>query len=117
MVYQYLQLLVFAIIALLIPLLLLAFSKFIRKSGRGNKVMGKPYESAEETVGESTGMMRDYLHYLVMFLAFEIIAAIVIVWSVFPRPEQLASGAYVMLFVAVGIALELLLIGLSRRAV
>ncbi len=116
MVYQYLQILVFAIVALLIPALLLAASKLVRKSGRGNAVTGKPYESAEETVGERVGMMSEYLHYLVMFLAFDIIAAIVIVWSVFPRPMQIANGAYVILFVAVGLAFEALLIVLSRRA-
>ncbi len=116
MVYQYLQILVFAIIALLIPVALLAISRLIRKSGRGNAVTGKPYESAEEPVGERVGMMREYLHYLVMFLAFEIIAAIVIVWSVFPKPMQAADGTYVIVFVAAGLALEALLVVLSRRA-
>lgn len=116
MVYQYLQLLVFAIMALLIPAALLLVSRMMRRSGSGNRVMGKPYESAEETVGERVGMMREYLHYLVMFLAFEIIAVIVIMWSLFPRTVQVASGTYVMSFVAFGIVLEMLLLLLSRRA-
>ncbi len=74
----YLAVLIFAAVALLVPALMLAFSKLVRRESDGNDVETQNYESAVEGVGKGVTMMTEYAHYFVIFLAFEILGAVVI---------------------------------------
>ena len=114
---QYLQLLIFAIIAVLIPTSALLFSKLVRPRSDENAVKTKVYESGEESVGEKVEIMHEYMHYFVAFLAFEIIGVVVIIWSTFARAAQATSGPYIVALLAFGIVIEMLVFGVSRSKV
>lgn len=111
---QYLQILIFAIIAVLVPLSTLLFSKMVRPRSDNNDVKTLVYESAEESVGQKVEIMHEYLHYFIAFLAFEIIGVIVIIWSTFSRTAQSADGMYIILLLIFGFVFEIFLLGISR---
>ncbi len=81
MLYDYVVLGVFALLGMLIPASLLISSKILGFKSQGNKVKNAPWESAEESVGESLDIDNEYLPFFSIFLPFEIIAAIFIVWA------------------------------------
>ncbi|MDE1854995.1 MAG: NADH-quinone oxidoreductase subunit A [Candidatus Micrarchaeota archaeon] len=114
---QYLQILIFAIIAVLVPLSALLFNKMVRPRSDNNDVKTLPYESAEESVGQRVEIMQEYMHYFVAFLAFEIIGVVVLIWSTFTRAAQASSGLYVVLLLVFGLVIEAFLLGLSRSKV
>lgn len=114
---QYLQMLIFAAIAVFVPLSTLMFSKMVRPRSDNNDVKTLTYESAEQSVGQKVEVMHEYLHYFVAFLAFEIIGVIVIIWSTFSRSVQSSSGQYIVLLLVFGFVFEVFLLGMSRSKV
>lgn len=111
---QYLQVAIFAIIAVLIPASMLLFSMLVRPKNKSNKVQVLSYESAEETIGQRVEIMHEYLHYFIAFLSFEIIGVIVIIWSTFARSAQSLNGVYIIFLLLLGVLFEFLLLRLSR---
>lgn len=81
MPYNYIALMFFVIIGLLIPALFLFAARLLGNRAPGNPVKNAPYESAEETIGSSRGIDNEYLPYLMLFLPFEIVLAMLILWS------------------------------------
>lgn len=110
----YLGILIFAAVALLVPALMLAFSRLVRPSSDGNDVETRNYESAEESVGQRISIMGEYAHYFVVFLAFEILGAIVIMWSTFARQLGSAGNLRVELLLVFGFAMAMFVLALSR---
>ncbi len=111
----YIELIIFAAIAAFIPLSMLIFSSLVRPRSDNNDVETLPYESAEESFGGKVEIMHEYLHYFVAFLAFEIIAIIVIIWSTFTRSAQITNGTYVIALLIMGFVFEIFLLGISKR--
>ncbi len=114
---QYLQILIFAMIAVLVPVSALLFSRMVRPKSDNNEVKTLVYESAEESVGERVEIMHEYLHYFVAFIAFEIIGVVVIIWTTFTKSAQSSSGVYIMLLLFSGLIFEAFLLGMSRSKV
>jgi len=110
----YVQIVVFAFLAAFLPLSMLAFSKLIRPREGGNEVQKLSYESAEESIGQRVDIMREYLHYFPLFLAFEVIGIVVIIWSTFPRQAVASSGVYVISLLVFGLVFELIILGIIR---
>lgn len=110
----YLQIIIFALVALLIPLSMLLFSRLVRPRSRDSDVETLSYESAEESIGQKVEIMHEYLHYFTLFIAFEIIGVIEIIWSTFPRQAQSASGTYIELLLIFGLVFEALLFGIIK---
>lgn len=110
----YLQIIVFALIAVFVPLFLLLFSKLVRLRGNGNEVQTLVYESAEESVGQRVEIMHEYLHYFAIFLAFEIIAIMVIIWSTFSGQVRNASFSYILALLSFAVVFELLVFGIIK---
>lgn len=81
MLYDYVVLGVFALLGMFIPASLLISSKILGFKSRGNKVKNAPWESAEDSVGESLDIDNEYLPFFSIFLPFEIISAVFIVWA------------------------------------
>lgn len=111
----YLAVLIFAAVALLVPALMLAFSKLVRRESDGNDVETQNYESAVEGVGKGVTMMTEYAHYFVIFLAFEILGAVVILWSTFARQLGSAGNLRVGLLLALGFVMAMFVLALSRQ--
>jgi len=109
-----LQVVVFAFLAAFLPLSMLAFSKLIRPRDGGNEVQKLSYESGEESIGQRVEIMQEYLHYFPLFLAFEVIGIVVIIWSTFPKQAIASGGAYVIPLLAFGLVFELIILGIIR---
>jgi NADH:ubiquinone oxidoreductase subunit 3 (subunit A) len=111
----YLELLIFAVVAMLVPALMLAFSKLVRPASDGNDVETGPYESAEGSVGRNSTVMGEYAQYFVLFLAFEVIGAVAILWSTFARQLGFAGNLRIELLLAFGFLMAMFVLALSRR--
>jgi NADH:ubiquinone oxidoreductase subunit 3 (subunit A) len=110
----YIQVAVFALLAVFLPISLLIFSKLVRPNKGSNKVQRQNYESAEESIGDKVTVMNEYLHYFSMFMAFEVIGIIVIIWSAFSRQLLESKGIYVIALLVFGLFFELLILGLIK---
>lgn len=111
----YLDLLIFAAVALLVPALMLAFSKLVRPASDGNDVETLPYESAEEGVGRNLTIMGEYAQYFAVFLAFEALAAVALLWSTFARQMGSAGNIRIEMLLAFGFVMAMFVLALSRR--
>ena len=114
MLSSYVQIIVFAFLAAFLPLSMLLFSKLIRPREGGNEVQKLPYESAEESLGQRVDIMHEYLHYFPLFLSFEVIGIVIIIWSTFAKQAIASSGAYVISLLVFGLVFELIMIGIIR---
>jgi NADH:ubiquinone oxidoreductase subunit 3 (subunit A) len=81
MLYNYLALAVFAIFAIAVPLSFVIGSKLIGRRSPGNAAKNAPWESGEESTGSALDIDNEYLSFFALFLPFEIIAAIAVVWA------------------------------------
>jgi len=114
MLSTYLTLLVFAIFSLLVPLAMLLTSKLIGKDEEHNPIKDSNYESAEAPIGSEASIMNEYLHYLTIFIAFEITLAIALLWAITSREigfEQSLMIAFLLIFSTV---LAILSIAVSK---
>ena len=59
-------------------------------------------------------MMKEYAHYFVLFLAFEIVGVIVILWSTFARQLGSTGDLRMELFLAAGFVMAMFVLALSR---
>ncbi len=109
MSYDYAAILIFALFAVFVPVSFLITSKMLRPKSRRNSVKNAPYESAEETIGESRDVENEYLPFFALFLPFEIIAIVILLWatgsrSILYMPDMMVIGLAVFsaLFALIG---------------
>ena len=94
--YDYLAILIFALFAVFVPVSFLMTSKMLRPRGSPNRVKNAPYESAEETIGGSRDIENEYLPFFALFLPFEIIAIIMLLWSIGARSISYTTDLMVL---------------------
>jgi NADH:ubiquinone oxidoreductase subunit 3 (subunit A) len=114
MLSEYVVVLVFAAIALLVPISILAFSKLIRQKTAPNAVQEENYESGEESVGIKTGIMNEYLVFFPLFLTFEIITAILLIWSTFAGAMAEVDSILILMIPVVGLAFAFAVLAIAR---
>lgn len=90
--YNYLYLLFFAAFSLAIPALFLLASRLLRKNYSSNEVKNAPYESGEETIGKNLAVDNEYFPFIMLFLPFEIIAVLMLLFSSYIYSEKFAAG-------------------------
>jgi NADH:ubiquinone oxidoreductase subunit 3 (subunit A) len=116
MVSAYVAIIIFITLAILEPLLMLLSSKLIRRRSRETRVKKGNYESAEESAGTRTSVMGEYLYYFPMFLVFEVLIAIMLVWVISAKAVgSIANYAVLGLFVT-GFIFEMLVIIMAKHA-
>lgn len=81
MLYNYAAFLIFIAFAVFIPSSFVLTAKLLGRREEGNKVKNMPYESGEETTGASRDVDNEYLPYFMIFLPFEVVLVIIILWS------------------------------------
>jgi len=105
MLYNYVALIAFAVLAFLVPLGLIVGSKLLAKRSPGNAVKNAPWESGEESVGNARDVQNEYLPFFSLFLPFEVITGIVVVWSTVAYGVGfLTSVGIIALALAAGVA-------------
>ncbi|MGC8651887.1 MAG: NADH-quinone oxidoreductase subunit A [Candidatus Micrarchaeia archaeon] len=96
MLYNYIALVFFAAFSIAIPLLLLFVAKLIRPAEPRNAVKNAPYESAEAAIGAGADLYNEYLPYFMLFIPFEIIVVVVMLWAYVARMLSYMQGVYVL---------------------
>lgn len=81
MLYNYVALVLFVAFAVFVPASFLLFAKLLGRKEEGNPVKNAPYESGEETVGNSRDIDNEYLPYFMIFLPFEIVVVLLLIWA------------------------------------
>ncbi len=94
MLYSYIAALVFGIISLAIPVLFLLASRFIRNNEPNDAVEVMPYESSEETIGDERAFFGDYVQFFTLFLPFEFIATLMLLWSAYANSLSIANNVF-----------------------
>ena len=92
MLYNYVALIIFIAFAIFVPASLLLTAKLLGRKEPGNPVKNSPYESAEKTSGNSRDIDNEYLPYFMIFLPFEVIIAIFVLWSTVAKDMSYNSG-------------------------
>lgn len=109
-----LALIIFALFSVFTPISLILTSRAIRKATKRNSVKDAPYESAEESSGIRISIMNEYLHYFSMFLAFEIITAVIIVWAPIAKTISFVPNVAMLGLLAVGLVFEAFMLLIAR---
>ena len=81
MALSYVVLLVLAAVSIAIPASLILVSRLIRMRRASSASSRLNFESGEQTIGTGASLMSEYFHYFTGFLAFEIVAALAILWA------------------------------------
>lgn len=92
----YVAILVFLAISLFVPFSLILTSIMLRKPEKSDPISSDSFESAEASTGQRVSIMNEYLHYFPIFLSFEVVMTIVIVWSLTARSIPFNSGLVIL---------------------
>ncbi len=117
MVSTYLEIAVFGAVALLVPVLMLAFSKLVRPPGENSVAETQPFESAEASVGRGVTPMNEYAHYFAVFAAFAVLCAIMVAWSLTAKQLDFIGNVRMGALLAMGVFLEFFVLAMGRRRV
>jgi NADH:ubiquinone oxidoreductase subunit 3 (subunit A) len=110
----YLAIAVFLAIALIEPVSIFLTSIAIRRREPSNQVKANNYESAELSSGKRLSIMNEYLPYFPMFLTYEIIIAIMLIWVLFARGLSLYFDSVFFGLFAFGFIMELSIIKIAK---
>lgn len=105
MIYNYLALLLFIAFAVFVPVSFILVTRLLGKKEAGNPVKNAPYESGEETIGNSRDVDNEYLPHFMVFLPFEIVIAILILWSIAEKNISYGSNIAIIMLGAMATAL------------
>lgn len=114
---EYIAIVVFAVIAIAEPAIIFLSSILIRRDAPSNAVLNNNYESAERSYGRRTSVMNEYLHYFPMFLSYEIIVAIMLIWVVTTKNMSLFTNVAILALFFVGFILQVFVMLLSKEKV
>ena len=106
--------LLFMLFAIFTPISLILTSKALRRLTTRNKVRDQAYESGEESTGTRIAIMHEYLHYFTMFISFEILAAVVLVWAPVSKSVGFTPSIAVLGLLVVGVVFEVFMLVLAR---
>ncbi|MCL4403554.1 MAG: NADH-quinone oxidoreductase subunit A [Candidatus Marsarchaeota archaeon] len=108
MLYNYIALLFFLLFGIGFPAALLLGAKIIGRKPVGNPVKNAPYESGEVTIGSSMDVDNEYLPYYMLFLPFELIVAVLIIWSTVSNKASFGTGIMVIALAIAAMAISLI---------
>ncbi len=106
--YNYIALAFFVLFALFVPISFLLTSKMLRQKSRGNRVKNTSYESAEQPIGSARDIATEYLAFFAIFLPFEIMAMVVVLWSISARQLDLTTNIAIIGLAIISMALAML---------
>ncbi len=105
----------FILFAIFVPVSMITTSKMLRDKTTRNPVKDASYESAEASTGSRITIMGEYLHYFTMFIMFEILVAVVIVWAPLASSMQFLPSAAILSLLVFGMAFEAFILLIARR--
>lgn len=93
---NYVSLLFFIAFAVFVPLSFLLTSRLLRRRSVSNPVKNAPYESAEASIGSSRDIDNEYLGFFALFLPFELVAILVVLWAIAAKDLELSTNIYIV---------------------
>ncbi len=113
--YTYVALVIFLLLAIFVPLSMLLTAKMLGAPRKTNKTKTLNYESAEVPIGANKDIVNDYLSYFPLFLAFEIVGIIAIVWSFTFSNLASQNNFYLVLILGASTLLSLVTVSLVNQ--
>ncbi len=108
MLYNYIAVVFFVVVALFVPISFLMAAKMLRHRSPQNPVKSAPYESAESTMGRNRDVMNEYLPYFMLFVPFEVATMVLLLWAAISK-----SVPYIDSLLVVGMAVMAMLFSLA----
>ncbi len=108
MLYDYIAIVFFVAFAFFIPAMFLLVSRLLRSGISGNPVKNAPYESGEKPIGSSRDLDTEYFPFFMLFLPFEVVAVLVLLWSPSARVSSQSTGIFVLGMLVLATALAVL---------
>ncbi len=108
MLYNYIALAFFAAVSLAMPFTFLLGARLLGRREPRNAVKGAPYESGEETIGGSRDVDNEYLPLFMLFVPFELVAAMLLIWAGAAASAGYTIGIAMLVLGSLATALALL---------
>lgn len=105
--YDYIALIIFLIFAAFVPVSFIVASKMLRPKRPDNPVKGTPYESAEQPIGTHMDVINEYMGFFALFLPFEIIGILLVLWAPAARSLDIVTNIFVLGLAVVSMVLAL----------
>jgi NADH:ubiquinone oxidoreductase subunit 3 (subunit A) len=96
MLYNYIALAFFVLFSIAIPAALLFAAKLVHHNEPENPVKNAPYESGEVTMGTNIDVYNEYLPYFMIFIPFEIVVVIILLWAYVSRLLSYDASLYIL---------------------
>ena len=112
----YLPIIIYALFSVFMPASIILTSFVLRNVTKSNPVKSSAFESAEQSKGTRISIMNEYIHYFPMFISFEIIAAITLIWILAARAIPFTNSMFVLGLMLLGFVSEFAIIMLARSA-
>lgn len=112
--YDYVAFGFFTLVAVLLPISLILFSKSIRKRVAKNSVKGSSYESAEASHGSHRDAEIEFLPFAMLFLPFEIVGIIILLWAQSAKQNSLPANIEMVGFLIMATLLAMVCLKLIR---
>jgi len=106
--YNYIAFLFFAFVGISIPFSMIVISKLLRSRIPSNPVKASPYESAEKPIGSSRDIDNEYMPYFMLFLPFEIVLVILILWSIVASSLDFKLSLSIILITVVSVVFSII---------
>lgn len=106
---------IFFVFAILTPASLIFASIMLRRRTKRNPVRDAAYESAEASTGTRISVMNEYLHYFGMFIAYEILVAMILVWAPVARTISFNSSVAMITLLIIGMAFAVFVMLIARK--
>ncbi len=107
MLYNYIALILFLLFGVFVPAAFLLTAKILGRVNHPNEVKNAPYESGEKTIGSSRDIDVEYFPYLMLFLPFEVVAMLTLLWASAASTIGRHTGIYVMLLLVIAAAFSM----------
>ena len=114
MLYDYVAFGFFTLVAVLLPISLLLFSKSVRKKAVKNAVKNAPYESAEASTGSHRDTDTEFLPFAMLFLPFEIIGIVILLWAQSAKQNSTPANIEMVIFLVMATLLAMACLKLIR---
>ncbi|MHB1830630.1 MAG: NADH-quinone oxidoreductase subunit A [Candidatus Micrarchaeaceae archaeon] len=113
--FNVIAIILFIAFAIFTPVSMIITSKMLRRKTTRNPVKDAAYESAEASTGSRITIMNEYLHYFSMFIMFEILVAVVLVWAPLASSMQFIPSAAILSLLVFGMAFEAFILLIARK--
>lgn len=106
--FVYIALIIFLLLAIFVPFSMVLTSMMLRPKQKTNKTKTNNYESAENPIGEQRDITSNYLPYFPLFITFEFVGIITVIWSFVFGSLNITQNTYVIIILVASTAISMM---------